>query len=554
MSHRYRIAALITGFVVLGAWGASDVAARSPNPDDPPTPGKPETNSPDRPKADRAGDTGADADSGGASDADRPRPRPAEATPRATTPAERSTTTPNAAAPTDKAATKPATKPADKTPAKPAAKPAWWRGFGFGSYGRVGVSTDERGSPGRHLNLVAHGPRLGEGPYVETDLYYKINPFGDVKLETVITLAFNEALFHWNGDFDSMLAIRNLYLEGHNLFVKGLAVWMGSRMYRGDDIYLLDFWPLDNLNTLGGGIHYRYKKFWVGWQIGANRLRDLYQYQEVAVPGLNNTSETIVLMNRQRLITSLKAEQRFGGDDGKFGAKVKLYGEMHTLSPGTLNKNLPTDDQELLRADYGYLLGVQVGLWNFGPRSHLNLFVRWAQGLAAYGEFAIPFGLDQDKRARKAREFLTALSANWETKRWFGVQVGGYVRYFRDADDNKYDWDDGWEYVAVVRPHVFLHRLFAMAFELSYQGRMPAGLNPWTHTKLNPGILKFSVMPLLTFGKGTYARPQFRLIYTVMRQNQGARMTWNPLDPRRSMKVGHYLGMQAEWWFNSTYR
>jgi len=25
-------------------------------------------------------------------------------------------------------------------------------------------------------------------------------------------------------------------------------------MYRGDDIYLLDFWPLDNLNGRGGAI------------------------------------------------------------------------------------------------------------------------------------------------------------------------------------------------------------------------------------------------------------------------------------------------------------
>ncbi len=29
-------------------------------------------------------------------------------------------------------------------------------------------------------------------------------------------------------------------------------------MYRGDDIYLLDFWPLDNLNTLGGGLAYTF--------------------------------------------------------------------------------------------------------------------------------------------------------------------------------------------------------------------------------------------------------------------------------------------------------
>jgi maltoporin len=431
---------------------------------------------------------------------------------------------------------------------------AWWRGFGFGSYGRVGAATDERGSPGRQLNLAAHGPRLGERSYVETDLYYRLKPIGGVKLRTVLTLAFKEDLFHYTGDFDSVLAIRNLYLEANDLFVEGLGVWMGSRMYRGDDIYLLDFWPLDHLNTVGGGVHYRYEKFWVAWQIGTNRLRDQYQYQEVLVPGLHNTSETVVLLNRQRMITSLKAVQRFGGDDGRFGAKIKLYAELHTISPGTLDAHLPEAEQEQLHSDYGYLVGLQLGIWNFGPRSHLNLFVRWAQGLAAYGEFAIPFGLDRDKLARDAREFLLALSGNWELKRWFGIQVGGYVRYFRDADPNRYDWDDGWEYVGVMRPHLFLHDNFALALELSYQGRSPAGLNPWTAEAQNPGILKFSILPLLTFGKGTYARPQFRLIYTVMRQNEGARMSWNPLDPRRDMKVGHYLGLQAEWWFNSTYR
>ena len=442
----------------------------------------------------------------------------------------------------------PSTAPAPKT------APKKDTGFGFGSYGRVGISTDGQGSPGRQLNLASHGPRLGEGPYLELDLYYKMRPYRHVRLQTVVTLAFTEQLFHFDGDWTSALALRNLYLEGQDLFVRGLSVWIGSRMYRGDDIYLLDFWPLDNLNTVGGGVSFSFGRTKVAWHLGVNRLKDQFQYQEVAVPGLNNTSELIVLLNRQRMITSLKGVQEFGGRGGKVGAKLKVYGEYHFLPAGTLDAHLPTEDQEHLRADHGWLAGLQAGLWNFGPRSHLNLFLRYAQGLAAYGEFAIPFGLATDKRAANAREFLLAVSANFELKRWFGVQFGGYVRYFKDADPNEYDWDDGWEYVAVVRPHLFLHKLFAVAFELSYQARDPAGLSPWTHQAETPGVTKLAVMPLLTFGKGTYARPQFRLIYMVIHQNHSARMSHNPEDPRHDLKVAHYIGIQAEWWFNSTYR
>ena len=109
--------------------------------------------------------------------------------------------------------------------------------------------------------------------------------------------------------------------------MKGLSLWIGSRMYRGDDIYLLDFWPLDNLNTIGGGVRLALRsRTSLAWHVGVNRLKDLYQYQEAAVPGLNNTSENVVLMNRQRVIISLKAVQEFGGKRGALGGKVKLYG------------------------------------------------------------------------------------------------------------------------------------------------------------------------------------------------------------------------------------
>ena len=49
------------------------------------------------------------------------------------------------------------------------------------------------------------------------------------------------------------MAVRNLYGEVQNVFAKDLSFWAGSRMVRGDDIYLLDYWALDNLNLYGPG-------------------------------------------------------------------------------------------------------------------------------------------------------------------------------------------------------------------------------------------------------------------------------------------------------------
>lgn len=187
----------------------------------------------------------------------------------------------------------PAVEPEEAPPTKKAdtespdqKPPNYADGFHFGSYGRAAVGTDARGRPGRDADIVARGSRLDESSYLELELrredyWEKTGAYTRI----VSTLAFAGPLFHSTGQFDANLGIRNLYVEESGLGSDRLRIWAGSRMYRGDDIYLLDFWPLDNLNTLGGGVHFRYKKLWVAWQIGANRLRDAYQFQEVPVPG-----------------------------------------------------------------------------------------------------------------------------------------------------------------------------------------------------------------------------------------------------------------------------
>ena len=72
----------------------------------------------------------------------------------------------------------------------------------------------------------------------------------------------------------------------------------------------------------------------------------------------------------------------------------------------------------------------------------VDIWGRVAGGLAAYDELAIPFGLDQKKRASSAREAVAALSGAVR-RRWLGVMLGSYLRYFADADGNATDPDDG---------------------------------------------------------------------------------------------------------------
>src|SRR5690242_20378788 len=50
------------------------------------------------------------------------------------------------------------------SPAPPVERPT---GFDFGSYGRLGVGTDLRGHEGYPTNVVSHGSRLEEAPYLE---------------------------------------------------------------------------------------------------------------------------------------------------------------------------------------------------------------------------------------------------------------------------------------------------------------------------------------------------------------------------------------------------
>jgi maltoporin len=427
-------------------------------------------------------------------------------------------------------------------------------GFDFGSYGRLGVGLDGRGHEGYSTNVVSHGSRLESAPYLELNFYYSRPIGGDPHRRWRIVLAPAFAggdLFHYSGSFASHLALRNAYAETQNLGLEGLSLWAGSRMYRGDDIYLFDYWPLDNLNTVGAGARWEHRILDVALQVGVNRLDDLYQYQTLDTPprGLGRAGSSTVL-DRPRFVSSLKLQHRFGSFPG---AKIALYGELHALPAGSAVEPKTMLHQALPR-DFGWVAGAQLGGW-LRPYVFVNLWFRAAGGLAAYGELNVPTGLDATRSVARAREALLALSLNWESRR-LGVMGGGYVRRFNDASSASFNPQSYTEGIVAVRPHVYWNEYFHTAVELSYQARRADGIDFVAGRVLTPQVFRASIMPLVApMGRGTYSRPQIYLVYTVSAMNDDARIAlYEPSDYRYAQNVVHYLGTGVEWWFNSSYR
>jgi maltoporin len=421
--------------------------------------------------------------------------------------------------------------------------------FQFGSYGRVVTASDLRGGAGDQINVASYGPRLQESPYLELDFRYTLLTDDGARFMVHITPALVNAMFHYDGDFDGQIALRNMFLEVSGFGIDGLSAWAGSRMYRGDDIYLLNFWPMDNLNTVGAGMRYAINQdMSLAVQAGANQLNSPVQRQVIQVPRPTFGVEDQQFNDRLRPVASLRWEHLFDLS-GDLGMKYVLWGELQHLGDGQYQ-----DDNDVVLqtpAESGYAVGAQLGLWGFTESGFANVFFRHARGLAVSGELGIPAtGLAQDRTFSNAALTRVGLSANAES-RWFGVTAGAYVQWYSDADDVSYDTDDFSEGVVAIRPAVFVTDHFHQVFEVSYQQRRPDGLSARSDLYLQPSIWQFGVMPTLSLDRNMLSRPQLRLIYAASLLGDGALDLFPEDDLRRQDRVQHFLGIGAEWWFNS---
>lgn len=463
-------------------------------------------------------------------------PATAEAPPEATPPAK-------------------AEAPPKPDPHDPNSPPGLADGFHFGSYGRVIAAGDAAGRPGRNADIVARGSRLDESNYAEIELrredYWKNS---GAYTRIVATTAFATPVFHYNGQFAASIALRNLYLEVRNAGVRGLAFWAGSRMYRGDDIYLLNFWPLDNLNTIGGGFGYTFKKGTeLKFHAGLNQPTDPYYRQTVLRPPAYNQfgAADVAILDRQKMISSGKL-QHIWPIGALGGVKGALYGEFHYVPPG--QREVESKVYEDLPKDVGFVAGGQLTAFTGQRSTYLSLTARYAGGIAAYGELNAPQQLRPDRTARGARELLVSLSANYE-KGPFGLLFGSYYRLYRNAS-KALDWDDLNEGIVIVRPQVWFAKIAGVALEASYQAQQRGVLVEKSPGQFNPVFAqmgRFGLVPFITpGGPGAFQRPHIQLIYLLTVRDAAARSFYPSDDVFARRTIDHFIGVGAEWWFGST--
>ena len=266
----------------------------------------------------------------------------------------------------------------------------------------------------------------------------------------------------------------------------------------------------------------------------------------------------VTLLDRPRIVETLKITQFFRNNakhhllsSDAAGFKAILYGEAHELPAGVYQD--PTTQQQLpYHADSGFLVGGELAYWTGERDTFVQLFMRHARGLAAYDPLEVPTTYANDKTTAGSSETLIALGGNWESG-MIGVLVGGYVRFFRDADPtatslNKYD-----EGTLVVRPQLYFGQHWGIALEGSFQERRDAYLDPMTDGPLTAAEWRAGVIPYFSpAGRGSYKRPQLRLIYAVTSRNEGARELYPAQDIFAQRSIEHFLGLGAEWWFNSS--
>jgi len=418
----------------------------------------------------------------------------------------------------------------------------------FGSYGRVGVGAQPNGQGAQVVRFTRYGPRIQEQPYAEVDFTYRGEGAEALPYETRLTLSLGESLFHADGNFESSVAVRNLYLEWRDIMARGLSVWAGSRMYRGDDVYLLDFWPLDEQNTLGAGLAYTHGRHEMRLHLGVHRLDAPFQVQTIEAPDLSFGTRPVTYMERQRGIVTLKHTFHLNWGESS-GLKWVTYGELHGLPRGVYRESdLDTLD---LPSDWGHLLGAELSLYDRVRPNRLNLFFKYATGLATVDELEVPTQATLSERTTGSRTFLAGVSGNYETRHW-GLLVGGYARYGIDSDDVIYDFDDRWEVVGALRPTWFASEHFHLLTEASIQWLRPNGVSPVTQTHDMPMAVQVAAMPTLAAGRGNDSRPHLRLVFASTFQNDDARALFAPEDPRAQRNRHDYAGLSAEWWFNSS--
>jgi len=437
----------------------------------------------------------------------------------------------------------------------------------FMAYGRIGIGWTGSGQvvAGKYMNLGDHkaiGGRLEEGDYLQPGLRYHIKKAANPD-DTSVDFVSDFEMFSLNGALVSDLSNGDIndirieplqaYIEAKNVLTKDLTVWMGSNLYRKNDIHICDYFYFNSLPGQGVGALYHGLDVAILTQTGASKFFATDLNAGLPAPA----APAIVQRERTMFIGQYSYPLGIGT------SYVQGLGEFHVVPRSGDAKH--TSVANVNPPDYGLVGGVKLHM-DLGSGDFTDASVRYGNRIAngaesggsTYNTFGEP-GLDGKYTGAYGVEVVEHFM--WNVGDIVSINGYGTLHYSRGgtgyapaaADPGNPTGEVSvpvhntrFDYAVGARPTFYLSDQLHVITEATFQTRKDQGLPTGTAVKLS---IAPTIVP--TGERSAWARPEMRFIYTAGIYNDAA------IDQRMSpylqtmgpTRVAHFVGARSEWWF-----
>ncbi len=434
--------------------------------------------------------------------------------------------------------------------------------FSIGSYGRAGIARGNDFQYPRSLNLNGMGSiggRMEENDYFELATAFHFTPISANKDTTAINIQSRLAFYTTQGQIIGNVtsksfggitaALPELFAEAKYIMGSPWSVWIGARLFRGDDIHIIDHFHFDDHSSQGFGVKYKNTQFSVMYPTAVDTASSLPPYFY-----LNIVNGTPVLGLRNRSVYII--EHVIPSKNGY----LKLMAEYHQLAKATLEDTVTSNNYP---SDFGYVVGARykVTIATTIPGSYNDISIRYGAGIANGGDgggsktFLTYGGPNlETQKFRDAKSIAITETFLWNINNNYSLNIYGIFTKSRGASDSlnttpNYEgrtlFNRKIDFAIGARGTWYIKDWLHLLHELNFASRKDGSQDP-------AQMFKLSVAPtIVPNGKrDVWSRPHFRLVYSVARYNAFASDNlYSPyLAQTGSKRWGFYFGVKTEWW------
>jgi len=438
--------------------------------------------------------------------------------------------------------------------------------FSLGSYGRAGIAYS-LGAPNSEfpqtLNLNGMGSiggRFEENDYFELAAGMHFTPSIGNSEKTQINVQARFAFYTSQGQLIGNVsnksiggittALPELFAEAKNIMGSEWSVWLGARLFRNDDIHIIDHFYFDDHSGQGVGIKHKNTQFSL---IFTGSIDTTSTLPPNFYLNIVNGTPTLGLRNRYVSILEHTLQLQKG--------YVKLMGEYQRLPSGTLNSgntfyNYPADNGYVLGAKYYRTISSKI------PGSFNAFSARYGSGIANGGDGGssrtyVTYGGPNLETNSFKKAYSLALTETFLLNLNKNYSLNGYAIYTKSkgASDSLNTTND------------FLGKrvLFNRKQDIAIGARGTWYIKDWLHllhevdltwrkdgTQDFAQMTKFTIAPTIvpTGIRDVWTRPHFRLVYSAAHYNKFAATNLYSayLAQSGTKNWGQYLGVKVEWW------